>query len=322
MSPHHLTFSLAASVVAGLAVALSTASAADAKPPTRIDAEYWGVDCVISAGDETVVLYGGGDTRTGEGGIGAFIERDGRVVAESDAAPASYGDSVDVVIPLHGEDGPRTLALDAELATDGDPVVTAVDERSGNAWTRGTMTETPLAVTGAATLDGVALDASDACWGLLTGYDVFSTNPAHWVQHDTSFGTGVCDVAGMADTQVLVSGSWPDAYVELVVDHGDGQADKAAGDVLLHGGTGRLDTVLADYWTGEPVTDVTVEVQAVRTGGGPEREVSLGDGYSERVSITSYAVTVSVTTADGRHGSTTCDGYLVSTATKVAASAA
>ena len=33
--------------------------------------------------------------------------------------------------------------------------------------------------------------------------------------------------------------------------------------------------MLADYWTGEPVTDVTVDVSAVKTGGRPEREVNL-----------------------------------------------
>lgn len=312
---------LTAAAVLGAGALAATTTAAAGGEPTRITDEYWGVECVFAAAEgHTVFLFGGGTTDNSEGGFGAFVEdADGRIVAETQGSgPAAYGDSLSTVLVLSGEDGDRELRLDASL-TPGETSTGEFVERSGNSRTTGTMSETELGVdVTAVSLGGVPLDRDlGGCGGTVTAFDVFTTNPAGAVYRDTGFSTAICDVPGMADAQVRISGVWPEVVVELVVDHGAEQVEKAEGVVDLRGGAATLSTTLVDYWSGEEVTGIEIGVGA-RRAGAPERGLEGGNGFSERQTHTPYDVAVTVTTGDGRSGHVDCGGWLTTTVTRIA----
>ena len=319
---NHRTHWLA--VTAGLATALvvaTTAAPASAKAPTRIDTAYWGIDCILPVADGgTLFLYGGGSVDTADGGIGAFIEdAEGRTVAESvpGDVPVAYGDHVATAVTLVGDAGSQVLDLSAGLSA-GEAVVSDVHERSGNSWTRGTTSEATLTVDPVTVaLDGVALDTGSGwCSGTVTAFDIVTTEPNRTVSTDRGFDSEICDVAGMPETQVRVSGAWPEVVVEVVVDHGNGTADKASGTVDLRSGKARLATDLVDFWTGAKVTDLVVTLAGSR-GTGSTRETWSGDGITESTRVTPYDLAIGISTQDGRKGGVVCAGRLVSSIVKM-----
>jgi hypothetical protein len=321
---HTRWLAVAATLATALVVA-TTPAPAGAKAPTRIDAAYWGVECILPVADGgTLFLYGSGSVDATDGGFGAFIEdAEGRTVAESipGDVPLGYGDSLATEVTLVGDAGTQVLDLTAGLSA-GEAVVSEVRERSGNSWTRGTTSEAALTVDPVTvSLDGVALDTGAGwCSGTVTAFDIVTTEPSRTVYRDRGFDSEICDVTGMPETQVRVSGPWPDVVVEVVVDHGDGRADKAAGTVDLRSGRARLATELVDYWTGAEVTDLVVTLSGSR-GTGSTRETWSGDGITESTRVTPYDLTVAITTADGRKGRVACAGRLVSSIVKMSGQA-
>ena len=313
---------VAAAVLMGLAVA-TAASPASAKAPTRIDTAYWGVECIVPFADgATLFLYGSGSVDATDGGFGAFVEdADGRTVAESvpGDVPVAYGDRIATAVTLVGDAGTQRLDLTAGLSA-GQAVVEEIRERSGNTWTRGTTSEAELAVAPVTlSLDGIAVDTGAGwCDGTISAFDIVTTEPNRTVYRDRGFDSEICDVVGMPATQVRVSGPWPEVAVEVVVDHGDGEADKAFGTVDLRSGRVRLATQLADYWTGAKVTDLVVNLAGSR-GTGSSRETWSGEGVTESTRVTPYELSIAISTTDGRSGSVACRGLLVSSVVKMSA---
>lgn len=304
-----------AAVLAG-ATTLALAAPADAGAVTRTDAEYWGVSCVGDlGGGRTFFLFGSGTTDGAEGGVGAFVEdASGAVVAEGQATAFGYGDSFFAQVPLAGQ----TFAVDASVVA-GTKVTETVDERDGNRWTKGTTTRTELALTPAVASYGgqaVSLDEG-ACTGDLNEFHVRSSDPAGYVSSDRAFASEICDVVGLADGQVRISGALPDPYVEIVLDHGGADVEKAQGEVRLRGGRGSLTTDVLDVFTGEVRTTATVGLDLVRSGRAV-REVFAEGSFTETRTVTPYRETVTVSLADGRGGTATCSGIAVTTQVRIA----
>ncbi|KRC46486.1 MULTISPECIES: hypothetical protein [unclassified Nocardioides] len=303
----HPTFRHAA--LATLATACGAATLlplapAGAAAPTRIHAEYWGVTCVAGlGGGQTLFLTGGGTTDGAEGGVGAFVEAsDGSFVVDGEASSFAFGSTFSATVPL----GAKTFAISADAAQ-GPRTTEAVDERDGNRWTKGTTTVADVLLTGVvATYDGrpVVL-GENACTGDINGFDVRTTNPAGYVSRSGDLGSDICDLGGLADGQVRLGGVLPDAYVEVVLDHGTESVEKAQGELRLRAGRGSLRTEVVDLVTEEVRTTATIDVDLQRSGH-TVRTVESADGITERRTVTPYLATIEVTLADGRHGRTTC----------------
>lgn len=301
--------------VAGAATAV-LAAPATADAPTRIDAEYWGVDCVYALdGGNTVFLFGSGTTDGSEGGVGAFVEGpDGSFLGEGWTPAFTFGDSFGTTLDLDG----TTFSIAADV-TLGEAATTPVRERSGNSWTRGTTTETSLDVeTTSASYGGQQVDLSGgSCTGQITAFDVFTTEPAATVYRDRDFDSEICDVAGLADAQVRITGVLPNAYVEVVLDHGGEDVEKAAGEVTLRGGKGSLVTDVYDVYTGQQRTTATISLVLERAGR-MTQQVDRADGFVERTTHTPYREEITVALADGRRGTATCFGVASTSHVKIA----
>lgn len=287
----------------GAAALFTLAAPASAGAPTRIDAEYWGVSCVAGLGHgQTLFLFGGGTTDGSEGGVGAFVEAaDGSQVAEGQASAFSFGPGFTATVPL-GESAFEVTAT----TTVGPARTTPVEERDGNRWTRGTETQSEVTMTATASYDGAQVELGpDACHGDIHAFDVRTTDPAAYVATSGDFGSDICEVTGLPDAQVRLTGALPDAYVEVVLDHGGDGAEKAQGELTVRGGRGTLQTDVVDLFTGESTTTVTIDVDLTRSGR-TERIVESADGFTERRLVTPYLATIHVTLADGRHGTATC----------------
>jgi hypothetical protein len=307
-------YALAAALAGG--AVLSSPVAASAGAPARIDAEYWGVDCVTALGEgRTLFLFGSGTTDGAEGGVGAFVEgTDGTVVAEGTATAFGFGSAFTAEVDLGG----RTFTVAAGVTATGS-VTEPVDERDGNRWTKGVTTRTELTLAPvSATYDGapVAL-GPQACTGEVNAFDVRTTNPAAYVHRDTDFDSETCAVEGLPDAEVRITGQLPDAYVEVVIDHGGEDVEKAQGEVRLQGGRGTLTTDVLDFFSGDMRTTATIDVGLERDGS-RTREVSTGDGATERRTLTPYRETVAVALADGRSGTAHCTGIAVDTQFRIA----
>ncbi len=306
--------SVLATVLAGTA-ALTLAAPAGAGAPTRIDAEYWGVTCVGDlGGGRTVFMFGSGTTDGTEGGVGAFVEdATGAVVAEGQATAYEFGDVFGAQIPLDGQ----SLVLLADVVV-GQSVTEQVEERDGNRWTRGTTTRTEVAVTPTRASYGPTVLAlgADACTGDLNAFHVRSTNPSATVLRDHDFESEICDVVGLTDGQVRISGALPEAVVEVVLDHGGEDVEKVQGEVRLAAGRGTLVADVVDVYTGAVRTTATVGLELVRSGRSV-REVSSDGGLTETRTVTPYRETVTVAFADGRRGAATCSGIAVTTQVRI-----
>lgn len=306
---------LALGTACGAAVLLTTAAPAGAGAPTRIDAEYWGVSCVADlGGGESLYLFGGGTTDGSEGGVGAFVEdAEGGQVAEGQATAFRFDSRFTATIPL----GARTLVIGAD-ATAGPSTTEQVNDRDGNSWTKGSTSHADVALTGtAATLAGKAVAVDDrSCAGEINGFHVRTTNPSASIHRSSDFASDICDLDGLADGQVRLSGVLPNAYVEVVADHGGEDVEKAQGELRVTGGRGTLRTDFVDLFTGETRTRATVGL-VLDKAGRTFREVTSSDGATQRVSVTPYRAELSVATADGRHGSVSCSAVAVTTEVRV-----
>ncbi|GAA4804434.1 hypothetical protein ACFQ0K_11305 [Nocardioides caeni] len=306
------TLTTGAAVTAAAAV-LALAGPATAAAPTSIKAEYWGVSCVTAlAGGDTLFLTGSGTTDGAEGGVSAFIETIDGGYDEGTSTSWEFGDTFAATVPI----GAHTFTIGADAAT-GERTTQPVHERDGNRWTRGTTTFADLLLTGvSATYDGRSVELGEgACNGDITAFDLRTTNPTAYVTADRDFGSDICDVEGLPDGQVRLSGRLPDVLVEVVLDHGE-TAEKAVGELRLVGRRGTVGADVVDLGSGEATTTAHVDL-ALRRSGPAQRVVESADGFTERRTVTPFLATVDVVLADGRSGMATCAAIAVSTQLRV-----
>ncbi|RNL80915.1 hypothetical protein [Nocardioides marmorisolisilvae] len=301
--------------VAGATALLTLAAPAGAGAPTRVNAEYWGVSCVADlGGGQTLFLFGGGTTDGAEGGIGAFVEdADGAQVAEGQATDFGFGPTFHATIPL----GSKAFSISA-TATAGPTVTEQVNDRDGNSWTKGSTSHADVTLSGGtASYGGKAVTlAENACNGEINGFHVRTTNPSASIHTSSDFASDICDLDGLADGQVRLTGVLPTPYVEVVLDHGGENVEKAQGELRVNGGRGTLRTDFLDVFTGAVRTHASIGLGLTKAGK-TVRETLSEDGTTQRQSVTPYRAEVSVATADGRRGTTSCSAVSVTTQIRV-----
>lgn len=305
---------LALAAACAAATVMTVAVPADAGAPTRVNAEYWSVTCVAGLGDGlTIFLFGGGTTDGSEGGVGAFIEdAEGGMVAEGQADEFGFGSTFAAGIDLGGQ--VFTIAADVVA---GPTLTEQVNERDGNAWTKGTTSRSELTITPTrAAYGGDAVVLEDgACNGDINAFNVRTTNPSASIHSDRDFESEICDVSGLEDAQVRLTGALPDTFVEVVLDHGGEDVEKAQGELTVKGGRGTLTTDVLDIFTGDVRTTARIGLELERSGR-TLRQVVTEDGSTQRQSLTPYRETITVALADGRHGTATCSGVAITTQTR------
>jgi hypothetical protein len=242
-------------------------------------------------------------------GSGMFVESpDGARLLEGDGGSAVFGPTFSAVVALvdfsTGEPvGDATVQARLTL---GGPQVELIRERSGNSWTRGTITTAEYAVdVTSVTVPGyTVLPEADDCNGNRIDFDLRTTNPSAQIFHDTRFDSAICPLDGLPDGAVLLRGELRAPRFEVVIDDGVDPLE-ASGELTLHGFSGSATVPLLSRIRGEPVADLTIRVTLDRTGKPVHESIRQGR-ITERVSSVPYLATITVDTTDGRSGTTEC----------------
>lgn len=303
--------------VAPAALAL-TASAfappAGAAALERIQNTVDDFSCAFLTQEGPAVYFFGSSSSAGSGAA-AFVEGED-LYLEGFGGTAQFGAgtltaSVDLATPEGDPAG--TVSVSATTAL-GDPTVEEVNDRSGNTWTRGTITVADYTYTDVViTIDGLALTPiveQNTCSGQRTSFDVRSTNPASRVYRDSRLSSDPCVILGMDDAELRLSGQRREPYLEVVIGGQGGDPRKAQG-VLTHDGQGWVASLpLIALVTGEVVDtlDVTADITLA---GAPFRERFSDGGFTEMVWVIPYQVSYVITTDDGTRLTAQCEAYEV-----------
>ena len=291
-------------VAAGAAVA----PAAAARPLERIQNVINDVSCVFATAEgPTLFVFGSADSNGS--GAGAFLEEGEQVLLDGQGGSIAFGDhfraSVDMrTVPAGTDAGTLTVTADLEL---GAASVQRVEERNGNSWTRGTLTvqDYGFANVVADLPSYTVLTDQGSCSGQRLEFDVATTNPAATVYRSADFGSDICAVDGLADTEIRLSGQLHEPYVEIVVDDGV-EPRKAAGTLQRRRGAWVATLPLISLVTGEVDTLLSVSMDLRRDG-----RVSHGrtseDGFTEMFWLEPYTADLTVTDAKGSAGTAHCE---------------
>lgn len=301
----------AAGAVAVLAAStLATPAAATGRPTHNLNTVRE-LSCAFSTTTgESLYLQASGDSASGESGSSFFVEDgDAQVVLEGWEGTAIFGPrftaEVTAVAPSTGE--PVGTATFAAGILQSDPVVQQVDERDGNIRTTGTITTSEFVLSDvSASAPGLSLVVDElSCTGSEITFDLRSTNPTMHVVRARDFNSDVCQVPGIPDAAVLLSGNSRRApFAEVVIDDGTNPLE-AQGDVVVRGRHGRLEAPLVEDLTGETVAQLTLRLELARAGA-PSTTTGR-DGRSRVVeTVTPYLAHIIVETTDGRRGEVTC----------------
>jgi hypothetical protein len=291
-------------LAAGLVIAPSAVAAAPTHTVNTADE----LSCVFDTQEgDSVFLLAAADMDGS--GSGMFVESpDGSLLLTGEGGSAVFGPTFSAVVTLvdfsTGEPvGDATVQATLTL---GDPQVEVIRERTGNSWTRGTITSTEYAVDViSVTVPGyTVLPEADDCNGNRIAFDLRTTNPRARILHDTVFGSAICPLDGLPDGAVLLSGELRAPLFEVVIDDGV-DPQKAAGELTLHGFSGTTTVPLRSRITGEPVADLTIRVTLNRVSKRVHESVREGR-VTQRVSSVAYLATITVDTTDGRSGTTEC----------------
>lgn len=188
----------------------------------------------------------------------------------------------------------------------GEPEVIEVRERSGNAWTKGTVTVTEFAVeTISVVVPGrTAVADPNVCTGSELIFDVISRKPTARIFRTPSFASQICALNGIEDGEVRLSQGVRNPLIEVVIDDVE-EPLKVAGNISLRGWSGSATADLNSLMTGEKVADLTIDVTLQRDGKRGQ-ETFTGDGVTLRVSWVPHRALIRVTTSDGRTGTAEC----------------
>lgn len=306
---------LAAALASGVLMAgLGAAPEASAARSEHIVNTIHDVSCVFETAETDLVYFGASaSSSTGEAGSFMYVETsDYEMVLEGFGGTAEFGEdgffSAEVdLISLETGESVGTARVEAVRAVAGEPVVSEVRDRPGNAWAeRGTVTTTDyeVEVTSVAVPGYAVQIGADDCTSQDLAFDVRTSNPEGAVYRDTGFESDVCQVEGLEFGEVMLSGDVREPVVEVVID--DGIAPQGAtGAVPMRGGSGETTTELIDLMTEEVVADLTISVRLTRVDT-RQIETESFDGVTARMARTSYLATIAVSTSDGRSGTAEC----------------
>jgi len=291
-----------------LSASLVIAPTAVAAPPTHTVHTADGLSCVFETqeGDFVFLVAGAG---AGGSGSGMFVESpDGVLLLQGDGGSAVFGPTFSAVVtlvdPSTGEPvGDATVQATLTL---GEPQVEVIRERSGNSWTRGTVTSSEYAVdVTSVTVPGyTVLPEAGDCNGDRIDFDLRTTNPSAQIFHDTRFDSAICPLDGLPDGAVLLRGALRAPRFEVVIDDGVDPLE-ASGELSLRGFSGTTTVPLLSRISGEPVADLTISVTLNRIGKRLHESIREGR-ITEWVSLVPYLASITVDTSDGSSGTTEC----------------
>lgn len=307
------TFVLRKLAVAAAALALTAAAVA---PPAsaagleRIQNTFDDFSCAFLTEQGPAVYFFGSAGSSGSGSA-AFVEGED-LYLEGWEGTAEFGAgtlaaSVELATPEGDPAG--TLSLSATTAL-GDASVEQVDERSGNTWTRGTITMADYAFTDVViTIEGLQLTPilqENTCSGQRMTFDVRSTNPASRVYRDATLTSEPCAIVGMDDAELRLSGQRDEPYLEIVVGAQGDDPRKAQGPLMRQGRSWAASLPLVALTTDAVVDTWDVTAQVTRAGA-PVRERSSVGGFTEMVWVVPYLVSYVIVTGDGSRLTAMCE---------------
>lgn len=212
--------------------------------------------------------------------------------------------SVQLLTPQGEPFGTVSVQAVTEL---GSPTVEPVDDRSGNTWTRGTVTVADYQFTDVdISVDGFTpiLDAT-TCSGQRTIFDVRSTDPASRVYRDATLDSSPCTIQGIDDAELLLSGQPREPYLEVVMGAQGAQPLKAQGALEPFRSAWSTSLPLIALATGEQV-DVLDVTATVSRSGAPVRQRYFEGGFAEMVWLVPYTATYQISRSDGQTFTAQC----------------
>lgn len=297
---------LAATILVSTPSSIAVADAAEHVRNTVTD-----VSCAFQTAEGDVVhLYATASSQDGTSESDVFVETpDEQPVLVGDGGSAVFAPSFAANVPVYdfatGEPVGQASAT-ATITPDGEPVVSEVRDRGGNTWTKGTMTSTEftVAVTSVVVPGYTIMPEPGDCSGSELTFDLLTTDPDSRIYRTPDFGSATCALEGLPYGEVRLSRDVRTPVFEVVVDDGI-EPMKASGVVPLNAWSGSATAPLTAVATGEPVTDLTIDVTLERAGRRGQDSATF-DGVTLRVSWVPYVASIRVTTADGRTGTAAC----------------
>jgi hypothetical protein len=190
--------------------------------------------------------------------------------------------------------------------------VEQVDDRTGNTWIRGTITIADYTYSDVLiTIDGFTPIVEDTtCTGQRTIFDVRSNEPASRMYRDSTLTSDPCQILGMEDAELRLSGQLRAPLLEIVLGSAGDDPRKAQGELGRDGSTWSASLPLIALASGEQVDtlDVTADISLA---GAPYRERSSEGGFAEMVWIVPYRVAYEIVADEGRTLTAGCEAQLV-----------
>ncbi|QGN34904.1 hypothetical protein [Microlunatus sp. Gsoil 973] len=270
------------------------------------------MSCVFETVQGDLIFFtAGGSTLEGGSGSSMFVETpDFELVLDGQGGTADFADTtLTASVPLvdvASQQPAGSATVVADRIRLGQPTTEEIRERSGNSWTTGTLTTTDyrLHVT-SVIVPGydVLLDGND-CTGQDLAFDVKTTNPTAQIYSSVDFGSDICDLDGLPDGQVRLTGQPKRPFFEVVIDDGSTPL-KASGDLELKGRSGSATAELIDLTTEQPVAELSITVELEKIGRA-ERDAQTDGRVTERMTRVPYRATITVSTSDRRSGRADC----------------
>jgi hypothetical protein len=298
-------------ILATSILVLTPSSVAVADAAEHVRNTVTDVSCAFQTAEgDSVFLYASASSQDGTTDSAMFVETpDEQPILMGDGGSVVFGPSFAANVFLYdfatGEPVGEA-SVTATMAPDGEPVVSEVRDRGGNTWAKGTMTSTEFTVTvTSVNVPGYTVlpDAAD-CSGSELTFDLLTTDPAARIYKTPDFRSAICALEGLPYGEVRLRRDVRTPVFEVVVDDGIDPL-KASGVVPLNAWSGSATAPLTSLATGEPVTDLTIEVTLERAGRRGQDSATF-DGVTLRVSWVPYVANIRVTTTDGRTGTAAC----------------
>lgn len=311
-----LTFARSLAVAVGmmaLTPAVGSGPPAAAAPLERTQNVVDSFSCVFATEEGPTVFFFGESSTAGSGSA-AFVEGDG-VYLEGWEGTVVFGDgtlTAAVDLATVPEDEPRGTVSVSARTTLGGATVEEVDDRSGNTWTRGTITTADYTFDDVVLgIDGFTPIVDDmTCSGERITFDVRSTDPASRVYRDARLDSLPCAIEGMPDAELLLSGSTREPFLEIVFGAQGDDPHKAQGVLERVGASWSASLALIQLVTGEQADTLDVAAE-MSIAGAPVRERLSEGGFAEMAWVLPYEVHYRIVTADGTELTAHCDAILV-----------
>lgn len=300
-------------VMAG-ALALTGATYAPPAGAARLERIQNTVDdfsCVFDTQEGATVFFFGSSSDAGSGSA-AFVEG-ADLYLEGWAGAAVFGTStLSAAVGLATLEGQPAGTVSVSATTSvGEPTMEQVNDRSGNTWTRGSITTADYTFSDVEIMiEGFTpiLDET-TCSGQRTIFDQRSNDPASRVYRDSTLTSEPCTILGIDDAELRLSGQIREPFLEIVLGAQGSDPRKAQGMLQRDGSKWSASLPLIALATEEQVDTLDVNAE-ISLSGAPYRGRLSEGGFTEMVWTIPYSVTYDIVT-DGATSQAECEAYQV-----------